>query len=333
MRAFFVVNSMEGLEQSESTLALLSACAQRGNECYLSTISEFDLGIENGLRCLTRRVGGSKPSLITQLAESVEGVEPVPVSLRDGDVIFVRTNPSRDLASSAPHQGFLDLLRVARGQGVLVINDPDGLAKAASRVYLEHVPSTMRPRTVITRQLQTILDVAQSWRDTFVLKSMKGTSGRDVFRTSRNDMASLRQIAEILLREGYVVVQEFLPLALEGDLRVLVLEGQLLEIEGRAAAIHRTPVPGDFRRNLDAGGQARLAQVSDAVRAVVTGIGEQLVADGLLLCGMDFVGDKLVEINVFSPGGLWHAQEITGAAFSDRIVAAIEERLVKRRTR
>jgi glutathione synthase len=108
------------------------------------------------------------------------------------------------------------------------------------------------------------------------------------------------------------VVQDYILGVESGDIRVVLLGG---EIDGEVAAIGRVPAKGDFRSNLHAGGQAVKPVISDSLRAAIGTLGPKLVLDGLNLVGVDFISDQLVEINVFSTGGLYGAQEFTGKNF------------------
>ncbi len=116
------------------------------------------------------------------------------------------------------------------------------------------------------------------------------------------------------------MAQACMPGAESGDTRVVVFQGKVLEINGHAAAIRRVPAPGDFRSNLHTGGKAQPAVVTDEMRKVIATIESKLMVDGLSLTGLDFIGSQLVEINVFSTGGLWNAEQFSGQNFADYII-------------
>jgi glutathione synthase len=247
---------------------------------------------------------------------------PQAVPLGEIDLLFIRTNPARDQSRAALHQLALGLARRCQDQGVCVINQPDGLLRAASKLYSLELPEFTRPATLVSQDRQDILSFIRELPGPAVLKPLQGTRGNDVFFVSVVQEPNLNQIMDVILRQGPVMVQACLPSAALGDTRVLVFQGQLLEIEGQAAAIHRVPAKGDFRSNLHAGGQAQPARITEGMRQVVAAIGPKLVADGLDLVGLDFIDDQLLEVNVFSTGGLRDAERFTGMDFSDRIIAA-----------
>jgi glutathione synthase len=105
---------------------------------------------------------------------------------------------------------------------------------------------------------------------------------------------------------------------------VTVVDGRILEVDGRPAAIARVPSGSDFRSNLHAGGTARPTEVSDAMREAVSQIAPHLLHEGLSHVGVDFVGGRILELNAFSPGGLYPSERLYGRAFSDAVIEAFE---------
>mmetsp|Transcript_36177 Transcript_36177/g.45073 ORF Transcript_36177/g.45073 Transcript_36177/m.45073 type:complete len:271 (+) Transcript_36177:3644-4456(+) len=135
---------------------------------------------------------------------------------------------------------------------------------------------------------------------------------------------NLLQIIDVILRQGLVMVQSFIPSALEGDTRVLVVNGEILKENGKVAAYRRIPNGSDFRSNLHAGGTTAGAVITPGMRKVVASVGPYLRRDGLFLVGLDFIGDKICEVNVHSPGGTRWASALTGVDFTNRLWDEIE---------
>ncbi len=125
---------------------------------------------------------------------------------------------------------------------------------------------------------------------------------------------------DVLLQRSAVMVQEYLPDAYLGDTRVILFNGQILEVNGEAAAVHRVPGKGELRSNIHAGGKAQPGLITPAIREAVDIIGPKLVQDGLIMVGLDFIGGKIIEANVFSPGGLQDVERFTGLSFTARVV-------------
>jgi glutathione synthase len=120
------------------------------------------------------------------------------------------------------------------------------------------------------------------------------------------------------------MVQEFVAGAERGDVRVTVVAGEILEVDGRAAAVARVPDPQDFRSNLHAGGRAEAVEVTASIREAVARIAPHLQREGLVHVGVDFVGDRILELNVFSPGGLHPSERLYGRDFSSAVIEAFE---------
>jgi glutathione synthase len=136
---------------------------------------------------------------------------------------------------------------------------------------------------------------------------------------------------EAVIRDGYCIAQEYLPAAKDGDVRLFVMNGRPLMHDGKYAAFRRVNKTGDMRSNMHSGGESEPAEIDEAALRLVEMVGPKLVADGMFLVGLDIVGDKLMEINVFTPGGLGSAQQATGVDFA-RVVIEDLERKVRSKT-
>ena len=139
-----------------------------------------------------------------------------------------------------------------------------------------------------------------------------------MFVVKPSEMGNLNQIIEAVTRDGYVIAQEYLPAAKKGDTRLFLMNGGPLEVDGKYAAFRRMLRQGRRplehpRRRQDAPRRrspTRCWSIAEIVRP-------KLVRDGMFLVGLDIVGDKLMEINVFSPGGLGSAAKFEKVDFDD----------------
>ena len=132
--------------------------------------------------------------------------------------------------------------------------------------------------------------------------------------------------------DDYVIYKESLPQAAEGDVRLIVMNGESLQHKGKFCAIHRVTGKDDIRSNLHAGGSSQAAKVTQTMLDLVELVRPKLIQDGMFLVGLDIVGDKLMEINVFSPGGLFDASELEGVDFSEPVIAALERKVHYKKT-
>jgi glutathione synthase len=188
----------------------------------------------------------------------------------------------------------------------------------------------VRPDTCITRDTASIRQFIEEHDGSAVIKPLQGSGGQNVFLVRPDDDANVNQMIEAVTRDGYAIIQEYLPDARNGDLRLLVLNGRALEVDGKFAAFRRVGQDGDARSNVKAGGRIEAAEPDDRALALVDMVRPKLVHDGMHLVGLDIVGDKLMEINVFSAGGLGVAQELTGVNFCDCIIADLERKMRSR---
>jgi glutathione synthase len=147
-----------------------------------------------------------------------------------------------------------------------------------------------------------------------------------------SEIGNLNQIIEAVSRDGYVIAQQYLPAAKKGDTRLFMMNGRPLEADGKYAAFRRTSAKGDVRSNVHAGGKTARAQVTDEMLDIAETVRPKLVRDGMFLVGLDIVGDKLMEINVFSPGGLGTAARLEKVNFDEAVIDALERKVAYRAT-
>jgi glutathione synthase len=210
---------------------------------------------------------------------------------------------------------------------VIVLNDPNGLAQAVNKMYFQLFPEEVRPATLITRDRDEIRNFAKELGTDIVIKPLQGSGGQGVFMVRLNDLGNLNQMIEAVSRDGYVIAQQYLPDAAEGDMRLFVMNGAPLRYKGKYAAFRRLRSGDDIRSNIHAGGKKGQALVDERALRIVEIVRPKLVADGMFLVGLDIVGDKLMEINVFSPGGLGSAQTFETVNFSNAVIDAIERKV------
>jgi len=211
--------------------------------------------------------------------------------------------------------------------GVIVLNDPNGLAQATNKMYFQLFPEQVRPPTLITRDRTEIKEFAKEQGGNIILKPLQGSGGQGGFMVKANDVSNLNQMVEAISRDGYIIAQQYLPAAAEGDTRLFVMNGQPLRHKGKYAAFRRVRTGDDIRSNVHAGGKIERAIVTDQMLELVEIVRPKLVQDGMFLVGLDIVGDKLMEINVFSPGGLGSAQRFEKVNFAQAVIHALENKV------
>lgn len=324
MRIAFVVNDWREPSVEQTTTLLMSAALRRGHRVFVCGVGQLTHSVADELLATGCVLAAGPPAdLVDQLARAAGSTE----TLDEQDLCVVRTNPGRDESRRAQHIAALRLLERLEEGGVRVINRPRGLSRSLTKLSLLDLPPELRPRTLVTRDASAIEAFVAEQGSRAVIKPLEGTRGRDVFVLERGaGKANTKQIIEVVLRQGYAVVQEFLPGAEKGDVRVTVIDGKILEVDGQLAAVARVPDRDDFRSNLHAGGSAAPASVTAEMRDSITRIATLLEAEGLFHVGVDFVGGRILELNVFSPGGLVPGERLYGVDFGGAVVDAFERR-------
>ena len=330
MKICFVVNSIES-EGAGSTVYIMHEAWKRGHEVYLMGVGDFSFTHSEALAInstrLPKRAKPGTPEEHLELLQS-EKAEKIKIIGSDLDVLFIRNNPTEEGSDRqwAEHAG-IAFGRMIQQEGVLVLNDAYALSNAfIDKLYFEELPAHIKPASLITRNKEEILEFFENHKKKMILKPLEGSGGRGVYFVDQNEK-NLNQILENLTAQGYIIAQQYLPAAKEGDVRVLLLNGKVLEKDGKYGIIKRVTGKGDFRSNISQGAKPKSAELTNHIKDIVQIIAPKLIRDGLFFVGLDVVKDKLIEINVLSPGGVDGLQKIGVGNFSDVIVEAIERKL------
>jgi glutathione synthase len=241
---------------------------------------------------------------------------------------MLRNDPAID-AQHAPWAMETGILfgREAVRRGVLVLNDPDSLGRAINKLYFQSFPIEARAETLITKHPSDIKAFAKAHRSNIILKPLQGSGGSGVFKVGPNTRANLNQMIEAIGRDGYIIAQAYVSAAKKGDIRLFLMNGRPLEIDGKYAAMRRVAAEDDIRSNIHAGGKAQAVEIGKTELAVAELIRPKLLADGMFLVGVDIVGDRILEVNVFSPGNLESCSRLAGVDFSVPVIEAIERKV------
>ena len=330
MKIGFVVNDLKTEEAGYTTTRLGMAAINLGHEAWVMGAGDFAYDPDESVRARARMAHRRNyKSSTTYLRDLLgKGAMEERITVDDLDVLLLRSDPStdQDFRSWAQTTG-INFGRVAMRHGVIVLNDPNGLSKALNKMYFQLFPEEVRPRTLISRDRDEIKKFAREQGGSIVLKPLQGSGGRGVFLVRPEDLPNLNQMVESVSRDGYVIAQEYLPQAAEGDTRLFLMNGQPLRYRGKYAAFRRLRTGDDMRSNIHAGGRLRKATIDDTALRIAEIVRPKLVQDGMFLVGLDIVGDKLMEINVFSPGGLGSAQRFEKVDFNQGVLDALERKV------
>jgi glutathione synthase len=308
------------------------AAVQRGHEVCYVTPGDFVLSPDDSLAIRAHTLPGSTYKKATTLFKDLQGEAEIKrMDASEIDVLFLRNDPSLDAAERpwAAHVGAL-FGRLAAARGVLVVNDPDGLSRAQNKLYFQDFPQSVRPETLISKSIEEIRAFIEGQRKGVIIKPLQGSGGKNVFKIGSPKEANLNQIFEAVSEEGYLIAQGFMPEASEGDIRFFLMNGKPLVVDGKYAAFRRVPAKGETRSNVHRGGTVEQVEITDKILAVAEAVRPKLIQDGMFLVGLDIVGEKILEINTFTPGGLNNVSELQGVNFCDAVVAALEDKMVIR---
>ena len=239
--------------------------------------------------------------------------------LCEADAVVMRKDPPFD----SEYFYATHLLGQAEREGARVFNKPAALRDHPEKLAILEFPQHTPP-TLVTRREADIRAFHAEHRD-IILKPLDGMGGMGIFRVG-SDGLNLGAICETLNRGGAqtVMVQRYLPAIAEGDKRVLVIGGEAVPY-----ALARIPQGGEVRGNLAAGGKGVALPLTDGERAIAQALGPVLAARGLLLVGLDVIGDRLTEINVTSPTCFREIMDQTGFDVAAMFIDALEAALAR----
>ena len=238
-------------------------------------------------------------------------------ALKEFDAVVMRKDPPFD----SEYFYATHLLEQAEREGARVFNRPRALRDHPEKLAILEFPQYIGP-TLVTRDADAIRAFHAEHRD-IILKPLDGMGGMGIFRV-REDGLNLGGIIETLNKDGAetVMVQRFLPAIAQGDKRVLVIGGQPVPY-----CLARIPQGGEVRGNLAAGGKGVAQPISARDREIAEALGPILASRGLLLVGLDIIGDSLTEINVTSPTCFQEITDQTGFDVPAMFINALEAAL------
>ena len=332
MRLAFLINSFETEKHTYTTTRLALAAHKAGHEVLYLSVEDFVCDPDETMRVRVRRPGGTYKAITTfWKGVQEDGVEErIPVE--EIDAMLLRNDPADDATARpwAQSAGIVFGQMMAR-RGVIVLNDPEGLAKAVNKVYFQRFPQEIRPKTLVTRHADDVRQFIDDHGGDAVIKPFQGSGGEGVFVVRSDDHANLNQIIDAVCANGYMVVQEFLKEAAGADTRMYLVNGVPLEQDGVYAAFRREGQGDDMRSNISAGGSIAKATVGERELEIAEMVRPQLVQDGMFMVGLDIAGGILLEVNVFSPGGIGAIESTTGVDFGPAVIEAIARKVEAKR--
>lgn len=298
--------------KKDTSFAMLIAAQQRGYELYYMEMS--DLYLQNG-----KPMGQMHRLTVEQNSHSWFDLEaPINQGLAELDVILMRKDPPFDGEFLYATQMF----ELAEQAGTLVVNKAQSLRDFNEKLFTSWFPDLI-PDTLVTRKATLIRDFHQQHQD-IICKPLDGMGGTSIFRV-KADGNNLGVIIETLTELGtrYAMFQRYLPEIVDGDKRILIVDGQVVPY-----CLARVPLKGETRGNLAVGGTGRAQPLSESDYLLAQSIAPLLVEKGLIFVGLDVIGDKITEINVTSPTCVREIEAAYDVDITGMLFDAIEKRLM-----
>ncbi len=279
---------------SDTTFMLIEEAQARGFTCYYYSPEHLTLRGREVVARLQPITIDSAASPAYRLGEAEHH------SLHGFDMVWIRQDPPFDLRYiTATH-----LLEFVEAD-TKVFNRPAAIRNAPEKISPLYFSSYMPP-TIISADLAEIMNFAET-HGHVVAKPLYGFGGRSVFKLGSAD-PNIETLVEQTLERGEppLMWQQFRPEVAAEDKRVIMINGKVECVFARLPAGH------SIRANMRVGGTPAKAELNAKQQEICTEVGSMLAREGLLLAGLDLIGDYLTEINVTSPTGLRAAQKLYG---------------------
>jgi glutathione synthase len=321
MRIGFIIQSWEKIDApNSSTLAIIKECLFRKHKVsilYTNDLTVRDNVVHGFVKELSYE--GKFTENIISFHKKVK-VERKLIALHAFDCIMMRKDPPINPLVF----NFLDAIK----DETIIINDLDGIRKANNKLYTTtfHDPSgSFLPETHVSGSksyINRIID--ESTHEKMIMKPLDGSGGRGVIVLEKNARTNINSLLDFYLdesKDSYVILQEYIEGAEDGDVRVIMLSGKAI------GAYQRKPAVGEIRANIQQGGSAHKYTLTESQKRICKKIGTKLLADGLFFVGLDMIGDKILEVNVLNPGGITNINRLNKVKLHRQVVDSFEEKV------
>ncbi len=304
----------------DSTIRIIHEAVKRGHEVSITHPSNLTIRDSITLSlCKKISLGEKLTTSMTAFYKTVQFDSDMR-ELSEFDVIFMRENPPLD----GLVLNFLDSIK----DDVFIINAIDGLREANNKIYTAAYSDPnheLIPATHVAKNIDYLLRIIkESENDKMIMKPLDGYGGSGVIIIERTAMQNIRSLLDFYInrdngKSNYVILQEYVEGAEEGDVRILMLNGEPI------GALRRRPIKGDVRSNISVGGAVEKYKLTKADKMLCREIGEKLVRDGIYFAGLDLINGKLIEVNVMSPGTITDINKLNKVKLQEKILGYLEK--------
>ncbi len=305
MKHAFIMNPLENVKAwKDTTYYLMRACVERGHQvCYLDQRS---LWLDHNLV----KAEVTWVDVHDDMDKPFSFLQSAPINLDETDAVWIRTDPPFDR-----RYFYTTLLLDNLTDRTRVLNRPSGIRNWNEKLAALHYPE-FTPQTVVSNSVDEIKAMAEK-HQRITIKPIDGFGGKGIVFYSLGDD---QKIIEAATHQGnhWVIAQEYLPAASEGDKRILLLNGEPM------GGILRLHADGVELNNMDAGGTANPTELTKRDLEICVAMKQGLIDQGVFFAGIDIIGGMLIEVNVTSPTGLQEMCRFSNSDYHHQIIAALE---------
>lgn len=310
MKLAFLADPLDHFKiYKDTTYAMMAEAARRGHEIY--AFQQKDMAFHAG----TVVANVERITLTGDANNWYRAEAAMPMQLSEFDAVMVRKDPPFNME----YIYLTYLLEVAETQGARIFNRPEAIRSHNEKLAIAQFPQFTAP-TLVTSDEARVRAFHHEHRD-IILKPLDGMGGAGIFRVKEDGM-NLGSIVETLTGHGAhtIMVQRFIPEISQGDKRVLLIGGEVVPY-----CLARIPQGSEVRGNLAVGGLGVAQALSPRDREIGEALAPILLKRGLLLVGLDVIGDCLTEINVTSPTCFQEITQQTGFNVAGMFIDALEK--------
>lgn len=314
MDILFIADPLAGFKTyKDTTYAMMREAARRGHRLFHTLSAE--LSVQNGIVYAAAAPFEFLGTKDDHDHAWFEAGSPVQTALAEFGAVLMRTDPPFDMQYLYATQ----LLTLAESQGAKVFNSGQAMRDFNEKLAILNFPQFISPTTVTTHAADVRAFLAE--HGDIIVKPLDGMGGMGIFRLTEKD-PNIGSILETLMRldTRTIMAQRYIPDIVKGDKRVLVIGGEVVPY-----ALARIPQNGETRGNLAAGGRGVAQELSARDREIAEMLAPELKRRGILLAGLDIIGECLTEVNVTSPTGFQEISKQKGWDVAARFIDAVEQ--------
>jgi len=299
--------------ETDSTLRLIHEAVVRKHTVAITTPNKLTIrGSTTRAFCQVFKKQEKVSSNIPSFYKKVE-FKKVLLPLAGFDAIIMRSEPPLDNIAI----NFLDSVK----EDTFIMNDINGLRIANNKLYTSSLDDDVHkfvPVTHVSKSMDYLEKVLiESDTERMIMKPLNGFGGKGIIVIEKNARQNFRSLLEFY-NNDYVILQEYIEGADQGDVRIMMLNGHPI------GAMRRIPADNEVRSNVHAGGTVVKHTLTKKEKELCHFIGPKLVRDGLYFAGIDVINGKLIEVNVLSPGGISRINKLNRTNLQKQVIDFVE---------